>query len=1329
MKSILLLLLITFAFSLTAQNSYIPSIKAYTTEDGLSSNEVNVIHKDRRGFLWFGTQYGINRFDGQEFQIFTKENTPNLAFNTIHKIAEDGNGYLWLLKTHDKYNHDYTKSDLVLMNIYSGEVVSSEDYFGNKFPFKDENITFFQQLDEQSIFLHSTTDKKAFIYHHKKGFQPFQVPKSLDFIRQVHKQSDGNFLLSGYSNTKAQQRFFCKTTPNGKTLTIGSKGFQVEVSENNQTKTLNVEGFWNLSLRNYLNEKVEQGISDLNLPRNVGQVTFNESEELFWLRMKDHFKVIDRDKNVVFKLPYQLAKQEYKAISFYFDHEKTWIADSENGVKVITLQPNHFSIFMPFQNGQTNSLRGLHEDKTGKFWFSTIHQIGFKDKNGAITVVKNEHHFSRFLEDKAGNIWFGGNQGLNKYDNSTGQLTIFPDSLGSFYWSLFEAENEEIWVDRGSDIMALNQKTQTFRKVIQFENEKGEDFHIYDIQRKDYKSIWVSSSRGLFLIDNQGQLLATFNNKQKGEQYLPAKDFHHLHQDKNGIIWLATGDAGLIELIIKNEGLKIKEYQNFTISSGLSSNALHAVYEDEYGYLWLSSDNGLMQFDKETEQVTKYFKENGVADSEFNRISHTQGTNGKLYFGGLNGWTTFTPKNYASNRDKVQQPILTVNNFLQFSGKKRQFEDLTAQLLANNTIQLRSSDRFFNIKLALLDFYDRKNSIYSYRIKGMYDWQSTKNADINISGLPYGKHTLEIKAQNSNRQQAKNTLSYTIRVLRPFYLQWWFVFLILVALGALAFYYLKWRTQQLLIAQETEQLRNVDKMKSHFFANISHELRTPITLILAPVSHLMKNFRNQSDTEIERQLQSIQNNGKNLLSLVNEVLDLSKLEANKLELHVTPTKIPQFIERLVMTFESAAKVKGVEYQFVSFLQKDIHALLDKGKIEKIINNLLSNALKFTLKGGTIQVILGEINNQLVLKVKDTGRGISEEDLPNIFNRYFQSNNKDKAIEGGTGIGLALTKELVELMDGKISVQSKLGKGTEFEVKLPISLVTSHQPNVRRFENEQPEISTEKYTILLVEDNPSLQEFIQSVLAPHYNVIVTGNGVEALEQLATRNPQLVLSDVMMPEMDGFTLLEKVKSNDQFCSIPFILLTARADMKDKLHALRIGVDDYMTKPFEVEELLLRTKKLIENSKNREPLPVTSSQLPVDDNAKEQKTENKKQATRNRQSATVKDLTWLKQVEEIAIREIRNRNYKTEDLAQELLISHRQLFRKIKAITGLPPKKYMKTIKLQRAKYILETEEVYTLSEICHAIGMSNTTQFANSYEAEFGKRPHELLKITK
>ncbi len=1156
------------------------------------------------------------------------------------------------------------------------------------------------------------------------------------------------------------------------------KDYYINVKTSSGIQTYSHTSF--LRLSRYL---FENGLSKETLPlspsKNIIQSAYNEQESLFWLRDQEYMFVTNKQQEVIFQLPYQALETEHRLFPILFDGEKTWFSDGVQGIQIITLQSNHFQNTRPLNNGRSNSMRGILEDISGNIWFSTIDDIGKYDKNGQKTVFPTNDWFTTFLEDKKGNIWWGDRYVFKKYNPQTNSIESYKtdsDSLPhdfSFFWSLYEAENGEIWISAGTHIFAFNPETETFRSVVGLEKEEEDgEFDIYNMQTSIFnpKHIWVCTNQSLFLCHEDGKILAKFNDKQEAPYYLPDKNFKHMYQEKGkdgeAIIWLATGGGGLIRWTV-DDGRWTKNtvkqspdnyqdqpstvYRQFTISSGLSSNALHSVYEDNYGYLWMSSDLGLMQFDKKNEQVTKYFKNDGTADSEFNRAAHSKAPDGTLYFGTINGWTTFHPRDYANTRERLRASQLTFKTFKQFSNEQSTLIDLTANLHQTSTIKLEAGDRFFSIDLALLDLYNAQNTTYSYRVKGLYDWQSSKSPILNISSLPYGTHSLEITAQNGNGQKAANTLVFNVKVLRPFYLQWWFIALMLSGIGVGLFLYIKWRTEQLLIAQETIQLRQLDQLKTKFFANISHELRTPITLILAPLSQILKN--EPISDGLRQKLSKVQQNGKSLLNLVNEILDLSKLEAEKLELQTQPTEIPTFFEHTVMLFESAAKVKNIDFQFVSTLSKDLVIELDQSKMEKVMNNLISNALKFTPQsripeaigtGGQIQVSLVELpKNQLQIKVKDNGRGIHPDDLKYIFERYFQSKT-NTTLEGGTGIGLALTKELVELMDGTISVYSEIDKGTTFEIRMPyvscelpiagyelpvdLPVVTEniYSPLPKTI---QPKTSTEKDTILLVEDNPSLQEFIQSILTPFYNVIVTNNGVEALKWLnepstVHRLPSTVLSDVMMPEMDGFTLLEQVKASDDFCSIPFILLTARADIQDKLHGLRIGVDDYMTKPFEVEELLLRIRNLIANSKNRSTEQVEASQLSEKANNKVQKP-GEKRVTNHQSSVTSHDLEWLKKLETIALREVHNKQFVLEHLAVELFVSKRQLTRKVKQITGLTPNKYIRTVRLRKAKTILETEEIKTVTEVAYAVGFEGVTHFSKLFYAEYGKYPKDYL----
>ena len=1362
MKSILILLLIAFTFSLTAQHSYIPSERTYTTKDGLSSNNIFSIHKDSRGFMWIGTENGLNRFDGQEFTKYSSANQPQMSVNIIHKIVEDGDGFLWLLESHKKYDLAYTSPKIDILNPRTGEITSIKKQFGDSLPFEVKDIRLVEQLSDGSIFIFIPAQHKGYFYTANNTFRSINISKSITKVFDIILETDNESYLLNAMLERTSDWKIIRLAKDGRILKTRLPSLNINITTETTSQNVLFKSTYTSSQNAPAYHILDKNLTHKSKPKANAQYIdcsfWNKKEQLLWLKSSKKLWAIKKDGTIVFE---KTENFDFLELPILLDGKTTWYSDKRNGLTAITLEPNYFKTTQFYSYLFDNSTRGIFA-QDNKIWTTTI--AGFvHSQDKKVKKTSHTHNIlSGFMKDSKEQLWYFKNGNLIKEDLSTGNKKSYSIKAPFQPWAIFEAKNDEIWLSgfQNNHIIIFNTKSETTQVKIKLPIDEDTELNIYQFTPKDDNSVWLVTNQGLFLVDYNGKLLETYNIDQKGKNYLPAKDFHHLYQEHNGTIWLATGDAGLLELRIKNEELRI--INHFTIESGLSCNSLHAIYEDDNEYLWISSDKGLMQLDKRTHQIYKYFEENGLVNNEFNRISHFQSEDKRLYFGTISGIVDFNPKDFAKARNQNQQFPLVVTDFQQFSGKTNEFVDLTAQLTKNKTITLNPNDRFFNIKMALLDFEQGDKTIFEYRIKGLYDWRTTINNDLNISGLPYGHFVLEIRANNSKLYKAANILTFPIHVVRPFYLQWWFVALVLGFLGTGVFYFVKWRTRQMLAFQETEQLKHLDKMKSRFFANISHELRTPITLILAPLSEFIKN--NPLTDHQKKQLSTIQSNGRNLLNLVNEVLDLSKLEANKLTLNLSSTKIPQFIERVVANFESAAAVKGIEFQFISFLQKNVVAPFDQKKLEKILNNLLSNALKFT-KTGSIQIMVAQVEQDLVIKIKDSGKGIPEEDLPYIFDRYFQSDvelqrlNPTPEYQNGTGIGLALTKELIGLMNGEISVQSVIDEGTEFTVKLPIELIENlevseqiqtehtHLPNLENLINVNTSNipkSDKKETILLVEDNPSLQEFIHSVLVPHYNVIVANNGVEALKELEIRNfsheanpnndelgieankciPNLILSDVMMPEMDGFTLLEKVKADDRFCSIPFILLTARADMKDKLRGLRIGVDDYMTKPFEVEELLLRIKNLISNANNRvieEPIIPTAKDENVISIGKE--TSEKPSTESNPPSTT--ELQWLEQIENIVKRELRNKQFTIEDIAYEIHISKRQFARKIKQITGLTPSVYIRNIRLQEARTIFEVQDNYTVTEVSFSVGFENVSYFTKIYKETFGKHPKEYL----
>ncbi len=581
-------------------------------------------------------------------------------------------------------------------------------------------------------------------------------------------------------------------------------------------------------------------------------------------------------------------------------------------------------------------------------------------------------------------------------------------------------------------------------------------------------------------------------------------------------------------------------------------------------------------------------------------------------------------------------------------------------------------------------------------------------------------------------------------MLRPFFLQFWFLSGLLFLVGGLVYSFFRYQKRQqarveaLLqrrvkeqtqtIAQQADELRALDAMKSRFFANISHEIRTPLTLILAPINSLLE--RKEVSAQSQRLLQTARQNGDQLVRLINQILDLSKLDSGKVSIQEEPLALYPFMRNMINSFEVLAAEQQIQLSFEYQAREDIEILTDLEKLQQILNNLLSNALKFTPDNGVISVQVMANPNVWTCRIQDSGSGIAEVDLPHIFDRFYQAENTLKSEKGGTGIGLAYCKELVDLLGGKIWVESIPEQGSIFYLQLPLKevLSTREKPAVFNWDQKrqiargqvsdsqvrQPSESKKKTQdlplVLIVEDNLDLRKYIEYILQDQYLIESKEDGLAALEWLQQPeqiSPDLIISDIMMPNLDGFELLNRLKEDPVWRSIPVIMLTARVDIRDKVKALRTGVDDYLTKPFVEEELLARMENLLLNALARRQWLDTEEVLEESDAAVAERSQEEEQ--------------WLIQLEAIVRENVGESSFTVEQLAQRLFISRRQLQRRTRTFTGLTPNQYITEFRLQTAREMLETTPSQTIKSIAFKVGMRDVKYFSQQFKKRFGRLP--------
>ena len=533
--------------------------------------------------------------------------------------------------------------------------------------------------------------------------------------------------------------------------------------------------------------------------------------------------------------------------------------------------------------------------------------------------------------------------------------------------------------------------------------------------------------------------------------------------------------------------------------------------------------------------------------------------------------------------------------------------------------------------------------------------------------------------------------------------------------------------QYTLIKRQAEQLKNLDASKSRFFANVSHELRTPISLIQGPIGTVLK--RSQLNDEDQQLLKMARQGGQNLQLLVNEILDLGKMESGKMGLVKNSVRLADFFTHYFTQFESLGYQKKVSYDFEVLVPDNMAVFLDKEKCRQLVFNLLSNAFKFTPSGGKVKAILKTEKKQLHLEVSDTGKGIHPTDLPHVFDRYFQTNRPDATASGGTGIGLTLCYEYVKLFGGNISVESTLGKGTVFKAVFPVDLaedlsdeLASASMDLKEKHDElalpiTASVSTangsKKPTVLVVEDNAELQQYIQLVLKEHFQVTLAENGQAALEKIkANGHPDLIISDLMMPVMDGYQFLEKLKGDPSTQQLPVIMLTARAEKDDRLKALRIGVDDYLTKPFDEEELIVRIGNLLTNQSFRQEAVLEEQAEKGESMAK---------------GVSEMDKKWLDSFENYLTLNLSNNNLTILQLADEFAMSMSTLLRQLKRLTGLTPQKYLVEMRLEKARQLLAEGRFGSVSRVAREVGYNDVRNFSKSFKSRFGKKPSELVGV--
>ena len=1354
---------------------YSYNIQHYGVEEGLSHRDARALFQDSEGFLWIATADGLNRFDGYGFQWWSNAQL-GVYDKAIESIGQDADGWLWIKSLSDKpagtwrlsFFHPVTEAVKSLEEKFPDGIPiglnSSEPGYWATHSRRDLQV---KDHNNRLLFGSVNTPVRYITYHSEEGFKVFHLPQLEQLIVHcVDKNGNiwgsewgnliqidpGGNMIARYTNTAANSVRWIQEINN----TIYYEGYHYDHSKQ---------------------KDVPRYVYKLLADNSVTKVVFSVPEEekhTYYFNPRYNYMYIIGDKtlriaditttNILQCMPFPESKTWEHNLPVQ-KNGLLWV-NNEYGVMRIELQTQKFRNYCAFTKTQvpafSNSARGITmtgNDIWANFEIGTLVHI---DKTTGQWEQLQKEYIQKtwgrpILKDNNNILWTGDYNFLFAFHpNTHDSIIALPDSItdkNHVFWALYQDKNDTMWIGTGRYGLAY---ICPLHSEIRFVRNTGttalDHATIYHIAKDNDGYLWLCTDNGLFQFDPASKkVIGRAARTGKTDYTLPADVFFHFYPETDTVFWLASA-TGLVQW--NRYTLQTKHY---TRKDGLPNDNIYAIYADQHAHLWMSTDYGIAQFNTKTEVFRNYLPRDGIAHSEFNRISHYQDTDGTIYFGGLNGITAFHPDDFRIE-DITQNPQLVITGFEQFDGKANALIDRCADIRTTHSVSMQPEDGFFQMELALLVFEHQDLVQYAYAIEDTEDaWHILPANTLRLGRLPYGNHLLKLKARNPSGQWSENELAITIHMLKPFYLKNDFILSVLLALAAAVLAYTRLRTRQLrrrqavlqkeiqiataqirndkrTIETQAENLSRLNKVQSRLFTNISHELRTPLTLIMGPVHRvLQRKKQNATDATL---LSDAYINAKKLLQLITSILNVSRMDAGKMTLHPQATAIFPFFENLVSAFMPHAQYTGVHLHFQYLADKTLFLELDNKKLEIVINNLLSNATKFTPPDGRITLYVKEKENHLHISITDTGYGIHPEDLPHVFDRFYQSNQPNAPTKNGSGIGLALAKEYVNLMNGSIRVESTLHKGTTFFVNLPknvadranvnidttdtddnIALPPFHIPVVVASE-QRTSVSTQQPLILIVEDNASLRRYIQQFLTPAYTTVHAQNGQIAWNYLTvakqnknttsdTALPALILCDIMMPVMDGYQLLQLLKKDDTLRNIPIIMLTARADIQDKLKALRIGVDDYILKPFEEEEVLIRIQYLLNNA-------IIRTQYAA--NEEEQK---------NKTLLPETEKEWLEKLDQCIRQHIADPQFNVTFLAKEMQISNRQLQRRIKQHIGISPKEYISDIRLYHARHLLETRQVLSVKEAAQKSGFLQTKYFSHVFKKRFGKTPNSYL----
>ncbi|MBW4888529.1 response regulator [Mucilaginibacter sp. HMF5004] len=1223
-------------------------------------------------------------------------------------------------------------------------------------------------------------DDKSIIFTTKDGFLVFYDKRSRQFVQTQFAQTQG---LNGACISKKNNIIYC-TTGTGDLLTVSRADMKVLSAVKVDTKPIlsiyedHADRLWIEPFDNgvfkydLISKTLKYFTHKLYSANNIGTTysAFEDSKGYTWINMKGHgFGYYDADKDAIdpfYNDPnFENYKFSNKVIHYYYDPTGVlWLSTEKRGLEKIVMLNNSFhqQLLVPRTFIQTeNEVRTVYQDRESRLWVAAKEKLytffaGKKIDDVFINPpARGLHHVYGMCEDRDNNFWFATREnGLYKaepVDNTRTKyrLTNFVNNANDPYslssntvYSVIEDKIGQVWVGTYGAGLNLVDTKNNQTKFYNLNNVfKGYPKSIYQrirhLATDPAGNIWMGTTDGLLILDPARGDINKFRfkgyNKVTGDkESLGNNDVQFVYKDNTGRMWLCTAGGGL-NLALGNDPFKKTRFKAYTIKNGLSNDYTLSCVQDNSGKLWIATQKGISELNIPLQQFKNYDSNDGLPQTGFSESCSLKLPNGNIIFGMFSGYLQFKPEAMVDQKIDAKMALTS----LQIDGKNVSAADDEQSILKTDInytpdITLNYDENDLNLAFSILDYRTSDRQSYTYRMLGLdtgWTQSGINHLNANYSNLPPGNYTFQVKSINEDLYLRTPYKQLFITVLPPLWRTWWaylaYVIMALIGLAIIRRTILTMLRLRHRIAVE----QHLTELKLNFFTNISHELRTPLTLILNPINAISKDETLSAHGREYAQI--IMKNANRMVRFINQLLDLRKVQSGKAVMNITETEIIAFVENIGSYFDELGKEKEVGLKITSNVKK-LHAWVDSEKLDIVIYNLLSNAYKFSEKGSEI-VIRIEKDTTLgcfSIKIIDQGIGVPQDKLEDIFELYYEGEHKTTDNQKGTGIGLALAKELIVLHHGKISAANNATKGltVAIELKLGKPEVTDEKVNFLTGDeshlnpDEDFEVSTvydnvdamddevDHPLILLVEDNSDLRRFLVVQLNESYRVAEAENGQDGYEKALNLLPDLILSDVMMPVMDGIQMLDKLKNDVSTSHIPVVLLSAKYSIESQLEGLKYGADLYIAKPFNNELLLASLANIIKRKKMFETVVSGQGKIVL---------------SPSDVVITAKDEDFLKKIINVVEEGMSDPDFNIDDFADATGMSRSVFFRKLKTLTNSSPVEFLRDMRVKRGKQLLDAGET-NIAQVAYAVGFNDAKYFGACFKKQYHYTPSEYVK---